>query len=69
MQKASEILENSLLKNGISEFLGSDLEPGTHIFEIRVGSTRIPGTHGFLGSAHADPCWSVMFLFEGILKV
>ena len=30
---------------------------GTHIFEIRVGSTRNPGTHGFLGSAHADP-WS-----------
>ena len=30
-------------------------EPGTHIFEIRVGSTRNPGTHGLLGSGHADP--------------
>ena len=38
---------------------------GTHIFEIRVGSTRNPGTHGFLGSAHADPWfWPQIWNFD-----
>ena len=31
------------------------LDPGTHIFEIKEGSTRNPGAHGFLGYANADP--------------
>ena len=39
----------------LAQFAWNPEPTGTHIFEIRVGSTRNPGTHGFLGSAHADP--------------
>ena len=39
----------------LAQFAWNPKPTGTYIFEIRVGSTRNPGTHGFLGSEHADP--------------
>ena len=38
-----------------AQFAWNPEPTGTHIFKTRVGSTRNPGTHGFLGSAHTDP--------------
>ena len=43
-------------RNHGTHYFSGTRNHGTHIFQIRVGSTRNPGTHGFLGSAHADPC-------------
>ena len=40
----------------LPKFARYPVPSGTQIFKISMGTGRYPGTHGYRGTARADPC-------------